>query len=745
MGMLRKIKVMEGIYWVEVPRVGLYVLCGCPADVVKHLMKKGLIIPTEVQGVPCETGPNAILLADIMLQNGRLTNLAEFPVLQMLYRQGMLLPSHPNNTGARPLLIGDPEVIKSQMQYIFRGNYGLVSEEEICATGVPEATAKVLMQIKLKFAFGKIRPSDELLASLPVREHLVEICDQVFIRRKKLNVYEFSFLDERVTVDMNLESECTYPSPYPLNFHNIKREYFAVIHSGQGDGWDINRPSMGSVIMFQGKVYLVDSGPNIEYSLMALGIGINEIEGIFHTHNHDDHFAGLVTLIRSGRRIQYFAPPLVRVSVFRKLAALLSIAEERLIDFFVVRDLQVGVWNDMDGLEVMPILSPHPVETCAYYFRTFWDGKFRSYGHLADIATRKILEGMVDQGRGDGIPQAFFEETFSQYLMPADVKKIDIGGGLIHGQAEDFKDDVSERIILAHTSALLTTHQKEIGSSAPFGVVDVLVPDFSEPLRDTAADFLFAYFPGITRPNLRKLLNNPIVTFNPGSIIIKKGEINPVVFLVLTGIVEKISADAGIYNVLSAGTMLGEYHGLQGLPAKNTSRSVSFVQALRIPAGSYLEFIQKNRLDVMIKTLNDNRKIMQNTRLFGENISTPTLNRIAQQMQRHHFPAAQGESLMALDPERLCLIESGRVELRWRDRVMDVLKTGMTFGEGSAVFRGERRFQYRSLEPTTIMTIPGELLREIPIVMLNLLESWESRRHSTSPSSSEGECGETAG
>ena len=128
---IRKIKVANGVYWVEVPDADLRVLCGCPADSVKLLIRRGLIVKTEANGVTFETGPNAILLSDVMIQNGQIANLAEFPVLQMLYRQGMLLPNHPNNTGSRPLLIGLDEVLSAQSEYIFRGNYGLVTKDEI--------------------------------------------------------------------------------------------------------------------------------------------------------------------------------------------------------------------------------------------------------------------------------------------------------------------------------------------------------------------------------------------------------------------------------------------------------------------------------------------------------------------------------------------------------------------------------------------------------------------------------------
>ncbi len=136
-----------------------------------------------------ETGPNAILLSDLSVQKGDFANLAEFPVLQMLYRQGMLLPNHPNNTGAKPLLIGQENVVNAQMDYIYRGNYGLTSLEDILASGLPREQAEEMMRIKLFFAFGEIRPSSDLLQSVIVDREPVEVLNGVKVVRKKVNCY----------------------------------------------------------------------------------------------------------------------------------------------------------------------------------------------------------------------------------------------------------------------------------------------------------------------------------------------------------------------------------------------------------------------------------------------------------------------------------------------------------------------------------------------------------------------------
>ncbi|MCK5323397.1 MAG: hypothetical protein KAJ45_04590, partial [Desulfobulbaceae bacterium] len=170
-GKIRKIEVTKGIYWVEVPEAGLFIQCGCPADSVKHLMRRGLIITIEKDGVSFETGPNAILLSDTMIQGGYFSNLAEFPVLQMLYRQGMILPGHPGNTGVKPLLIGSKKQIDAQMEYIYRGNYGLISKEELMSTGASSELADNIMHMKLRFAFGKICNTEELLDSVIVNSN----------------------------------------------------------------------------------------------------------------------------------------------------------------------------------------------------------------------------------------------------------------------------------------------------------------------------------------------------------------------------------------------------------------------------------------------------------------------------------------------------------------------------------------------------------------------------------------------
>ncbi len=724
---IRKIFVTKGIYWVEVPDAGLYMLCGCPSDSVKHMMKRGLIVTRKDKGFDFETGPNAILLSDVLMQNGRFANMAEFPVLQMLYRQGMIIPGHPNNTGFKPIIVGSEDQVKSQMRYIMRGNYGLISEEEMIEAGATPEFARQLMRMKLKFAFGKIRDTEELLDTRVVKNCEVEILNGVFINHLSLNQFEIRYQEESLKVDLNLQLNESYGVPYALGFHNIKKEYFSVIHSGDGDGWDINRPSMASILNFQGKTYLIDTGPNILNTLLTLGISINRIDGIFHTHAHDDHFTDLATLMQCDHKIKYYATPLVRASVTKKLCALVSMDENNFADYFEVHDLDFNEWNNIDGLEVKPILSPHPVETSIFMFRTLWEDGYKVYAHFADIVSLDVLEGMVtDDENADGVSREFFEKVKNDYMIAADLKKLDIGGGLIHGRAEDFSDDKSKKIILSHTSLELTDVQKEIGSGAPFGMVDVLIPTNQTYVFRYASEFLHSNFPSAPLYNLRTILNNSIVTFNPESIILKNNEIPEFIFLIITGNVEQIQSKLMVDNILSAGALIGEVSSLIGVKSSETYRAISFVQALKIPKQMYINFVKSNDLYTDIKRWRTNRQFLATTWLFGESISYPKQNKFAQAMKYRSYAA--GEEVEDDESSGICIIKSGELELFLEHDIFEHLKPGDFFGEEGMLFSTPSLFKVRPMESTEVYTIPYDTLIDTPIIRWRMLEVFKKRR-----------------
>ena len=482
---MTKTDLANGMSLVEIPEAGLSVLCGCPENAVKFLIKRGVIRDVERGGFRFETGPNAILLSEMPVQGGRFRNLGEFPVLQMLYKQGMIIPGHPNNTGVRPMIIGMRDQVEAQSRYIYSGNYGLSSVEELEGAGLSRETAAEYLRMKLNFAFGSIRKTEELLDLRVFDGHAIELRGGAFVRRTGPNRYEF--LHGKRAVEVDLAPGPARELPYTLPRRTISRGHFSVVHTGEGDGWDTERPCMASLVVYRGDCFLVDSGPDIEASLDALGIGINDLRGIFHTHAHDDHFVGLTALLRAERRLGYFAVPWVRASVEAKLRALTGIGAREFRRYFDVRDLEEGRWNDLDGLEVLPTMSPHPVETTILRFRVMGPGGYSSYAHLADLSSFAVLDSMVVADPAlPGISAEFAARAKASYLEPADVKKVDAGGGMIHGSAADFAGDLSGRILISHTSGPVEVAPGGRAAVARFGDQDILVEGEGK-VRETAA------------------------------------------------------------------------------------------------------------------------------------------------------------------------------------------------------------------------------------------------------------------
>lgn len=484
---------------------------------------------------------------------------------------------------------------------------------------------------------------------------------------------------------------------------------------------------MGSILCFQGRLYLIDAGPNILHTLKALGIGVNEIEGIFHTHCHDDHFAGLTSLVRSDRRLRYFAAPYVRASVEKKLAALMGIDQRRFARLFDVQDLVPGEWNAVEGLDVRPVFAPHPVENTVLFFRAHDEKGVKTYTHLADLTSLDVLEQMVTADPSkDGISPATRDQFKREMLEPLDLKKVDAGGGRIHGKPEDFSTDSSRKIIMSHSAVPLTEAQKEIGSSAAFGQSDVLIPvQHQTYILGSAHRYLKSYFPEVSGHELEMLLNCSIAAFNAGSLMIRKGVQNTDIFLILSGTAEVIDREAGFHSRQAAGALAGELSALSGEPSHRTFRAESDLAALRIPCETYRLFIRRNGIEESVLKIRENRNLLFNTRLFGDMVSFTAQREIARVMERRQVARAE---YAPHDAElSLFLLAEGEISLLTDDIPIEVISPGDYWGELSVVEGLPTVCQALALRDSVYYAIPAESLKEFPSVFLKLLEVFDRR------------------
>lgn len=724
--MMEKIKVAVGITWLSIPEVDLHILCGCPMDSVKHLMRVGLIHKVSKNGISYESGPNAILLSDTQIQNGDFANVSEFPVLHMMYRQGMVIPGHPGNNGKKPMLIGVENQIEAQSNYIFRGTYGLTTMQELNDAGVSHDEAVEILSMKNRFNLNNIKKTEDLLDIVVMDKEPVELVPGVYLQRTGFNQYKISYKNQSEDIDLNLQKMDRYEPPYTLDFHKIRREYFSVIHIGDGNGWDKNRPCMGSILTFQGKFYLIDAGPSILFSLTSLGISVNDIEGIFQTHAHDDHFCGLTSFVHTDHRIKYFATPLVRDSVVKKISALMGVEKDMFEKSFEIHDLESDVWNYIEGLEVRPVFSPHPVETSILYFRTFWHDGYKSYGHLADIASDRILrEFLIEDKSGNGISDEFYNNVWKNYLIPTDLKKIDIGGGIIHGNAEDFRDDQSRKIILSHKESELCDKEKEIGSSASFGMQDILISSEANYHTIYTRHYLKSLLPGITSSDRNILQNGKITSFNVGTILIKKGEKVRNLYLIINGLVEMINTVEDRNSILSSGSLIGPINAIDYIPASQTFRTASYVEVLEIPSEIFLFILHNNNIVDRVRELSINRSFLRKSRILGNTCSCHMINKIAKQMEL--IPIKKGSRLDEYKKRGIVLLHSGRISLYKKKTFIEEVRMGRVCSCDENIDDKETLFTEKVEEDSSIFLIPYEQLSEIPVILWKFLKVHNNR------------------
>lgn len=725
---MRKHQVTNGVYYLDASEAGLRILCGCPMDSVKRLMRGGFIQPIDDERWEWHSGPNTILLSDISFQNGELCNLTEFPIMHMLYKQGMAIPEHPGY-GPKPMIIGIPEQIRGQIEYLERGVNGLTTEEILACENTDMSVKKTLLAFKDRFKFGARESSHEFIVfkQIHTNEEPYELAPDFYVVRLGLNVYLFQYKDQEEIIDLTLTENQSYGVPYNLDFHPTTRRDFSVIHSGEGNGWDVDHPCMASILCANGSYYLIDAGPNILETLHKLGIGLNEVVGLFQTHAHDDHFAGLTSILCSEHRIKFYATEIVRVSVVKKLSALMNFDENNFSGFFEIHDLEAEVWTTLDGFEILPIMSPHPVETNIFYFRKrIRDGSYRSYAHLADVISKRVYLSFLDiQDEYYQTLKNRFDQVWKSYYLPVNVKKIDVNSGLIHGDPEDYIDDHSGKVIFSHITGSLPINQQTMGGTTVFGSEDLLINSTRDYLSLIAENFLKEYYPNTGIAEYGIILEQRRILINAGSIIVRDGQIPNYVYIVLSGVAKWISADNSTIKTLEFGSILSEEEVLNEEMSHGTYIAHSYIKAIRIPVQIYTQFISTYMDKSHYISKLKERRLLQENQLFRNVNSRSILDKVLATAQFEEYE--ENAILSDFQKDSVSLIVKGMAGIFYTTTLVETLSADNFYGQNRFLQMGpSKEVSIVALSDMLIMHVPNEIFLETPILLWALIESTDS-------------------
>ena len=188
----------------------------------------------------------------------------------------------------------------------------------------------------------------------------------------------------------------------------------------------------------------------------------------------------------------------------------------------------------------------------------------------------------------NGISQALYDACTEKFLTPVDVKKIDIGGGLIHGKAEDFAGDPSGTILpephlgAAHRRTEGDRLVRRVRSAGHPGEDRTWITSSTTgcaPSRPISPD--------AARHDIEMLGNSPLHEYTPDTIIQRADLPAADVYLLLSGEVELIDSKTGLHNRESAGALINDLECFSRSTARRTCRALSNVMALRIPCEIY--------------------------------------------------------------------------------------------------------------------------------------------------------------
>jgi ribonuclease BN (tRNA processing enzyme) len=175
-----------------------------------------------------------------------------------------------------------------------------------------------------------------------------------------------------------------------------------------------DRAQSSNLLTVNGTHYVVDAGDGVARRLAKAGIDVREIGTIFITHHHDDHTAGLGTLMslawdrQRTKPIHVYGPPRTEELVKAAVQYFTISAEIRIADggrtvpiaqVFFAHDVGTGVIYEDANIKVMAVENSH-----FSFHEGPAAGKHKSYSYRFETPDRVVVF-TGDTGTSDAVTE----------------------------------------------------------------------------------------------------------------------------------------------------------------------------------------------------------------------------------------------------------------------------------------------------------------------------------------------------
>ena len=174
------------------------------------------------------------------------------------------------------------------------------------------------------------------------------------------------------------------------------------------------RAQSSNLLIVNGALYVVDAGDGVARRLAKAGINVRDIGTVFITHHHDDHTAGLGTLMSAAwgqnrtQPINIYGPPrtedLVKAAIqYFNISAEIRIADGgrslALAKVFFGHDVGTGVIYQDANIKVTAVENTH-----FHFHFGLAAGKHKSYSYRFDTPDRSVVF-TGDTGASDALTE----------------------------------------------------------------------------------------------------------------------------------------------------------------------------------------------------------------------------------------------------------------------------------------------------------------------------------------------------
>lgn len=224
-----------------------------------------------------------------------------------------------------------------------------------------------------------------------------------------------------------------------------------------------DRAQTSNVLIVNGTNYLIDAGDGVVRRLAQAGVNFRQIGKVFITHDHDDHTAGLGTLLsyewdfQRHDPVDVYGPPgtaaLVKGAIqYFTVNAEIRWAEGRrtpLADVFVGHDVQPGMFYQDKNIKVTAVENTHfHIPQGTPYF-----GKYKSYSYRFETPDRVIFV-TGDTGPSWAVTKLATgaDVLLSEVFSAEDIKQVLMKNGIWQGMTPEQQTAFMNHVTEEHLS-----------------------------------------------------------------------------------------------------------------------------------------------------------------------------------------------------------------------------------------------------------------------------------------------------